>query len=230
MGRLSSLIASSTGLKITYAGFAAYAFYTLMKYCSVSAEDSIIMTIIAGAGTLGSLAAIISMVVTGIRRARQGRKRMLWSIWACIGCLPLAVPSVLALVAATGSIGGSKVELQPPIEQEKIKMKIEEIKAKSPRSPALPMLSRIYAEDRYRYRGEIIDYVDKDFKTVKYEPNEKIRKEREFWTNLPERTKAARSEGLFVGGVAFSILMISVLAGFFSRIDRTSNTPLEPPR
>lgn len=227
MGSLSRLIGSSTGLQITYAGFAAYALYTLAKFFSVFAENSLIMTIIAGAGTLGALAAIISMVVTGIRKARQGKKRILWTIWAFIGCLPFTVPTLLALVDVAGSIEGTKVEIQlPATEQEKLKNKIEELKAKNPKSPALPTLSKIYAEDRYRYRGETVDYIDKDFKTVKYEPTEQIKKEREFWARLPERNKVVRREGLFVGGIAFSILLISLSAGFFSRINRTSNTPL----
>lgn len=226
MGRLSTLIAGSTGLKITYAGLAAYGLYTLAKLLSIAAEDSVLMVLVAGIGVVGLNAAVISMVVTGIRRARQGANRMLWSVLACLGCLPF---TVLIFLTIAGSIERPKI-VQPQFTEEKLKIKIEEIRAKSPKSPALPTLTKIHAEDRYRYKGEIIDYVDKDFKTVKYEPTEKVKKEREFWATLPERTKAARKERLLEGGVAFSILLISVLAGFFSRIERTSNTPLEPSR
>lgn len=230
MGRLTRLIEGSTGLKITYTGLAAYGLYTLAKFFSLSTEDSVLMVLVAGLGNLGLLASVISMVVTGVRRARQGRSRMAWSIWACLGCLPFTLPIFTALMSVAVSVEGPKVEHQWPAVQEMLKIKIEEIKAKSPRSPALPTFSKSYAEGQYRYRGEVIDYVDKDFKTVKYEPTEKIRKEREFWVNLPVRIKAVRRERLLEGGIAFSILLISILSGFFSSIDRTSDTPREPSR
>jgi len=223
MTSLRQLISTSTGLKITYAGFAAYAIYTLVKFYVPAADlSNILTTIICFLGPLGLIAAILSMIVTGVRGIRRVGLKSWWSLWALLGIAPFIVTAI-SILSFSMLVNAEKPFIKNLMNDNTLQLmenKIVELKRKKADPKLISNVTKMYARDTYFYKGDIIEYVDEKGTPIKYRPTDKEIQQRRDLKDLPQKVEEAQTNRLLEVVFWFAIPLLTVVASFLIPMKR----------
>jgi len=217
MSSLRQLLSNSIGLKIAYFGFAAYALHTLVKfYLPQSDSPSLLNTLIVIIGLLGQLglmAALISMIFTGVRGIRRNGIKTWWSLWAIIGTMPF-VGLAITLLSFSMLVKDAQNEFLDNkfmlFNIQRMEKKINEMRAKNTDPRLISKLSQSNAKNAYYYKGDIVEYSDVAGNLIKYQPTEKEIMQRKDMVEAPQKIKEAQKDRFLQIIILFVIPLLTV--------------------
>lgn len=227
MPSLQRIISSSTGLKITYVGFAAYALHTLAKFYLPQPHSpsplSTLILVISFLGQLGLMAALLSMIATGTRGIRRVGLKSWWSLWALLGMAPF-IAIAIAILSFSMLVNSEKPFLNSVARKDNLQVlekKIEEMKAKKADPKLISKISKIYASEAYLYEGKIVEYIDENGSLSKYQPTEQEIQQRRDWKDMPQKIEEAQKSRFFEVGILFAIPLLTVAASILIPMKKT---------
>jgi hypothetical protein len=228
MSSFRQLLSNHIGLKITYFGFAAYALHTLAKFYLTPPITYTPLNVLVLAfgiiGPMGLIAAVLSMIFTGVRGVRRNGIKSWWTLWSVAGVAPFVILAI-TIISFSISVKDSKEYLlslnkHDIARGQQFANKVAEMKAKNANPEMISKVSRLYASNAYLYKGEIVDYLDETGKSVKYQPTEKERKQRKDMKEYPQKFEEAQYRRLVEVIILFVIPLLTVIAAFFIPIRR----------
>ena len=217
MSSLRQLLSNSNGLKITYFGLAAYALHTLVKFYLPQSDSpsflNILIVIIGLLGQLGLMAALISMIFTGVRGTRRNGIKTWWSLWTILGTIPF-VGLAITLLSFSMLVKDAQNELLDNkfmlSNIQRMEKRINEMRVKNADPRLISKLSQSNAKDTYYYKGEIIEYSDVAGNLIKYQPTEKEIMQRKDMVEAPQKIKEAQKDRFIQVVVLFVIPLLVV--------------------
>jgi len=224
---LRQLLSESTGLKITYVGFAAYALHTLAKFYLTPADPpsvlNILIIVVGILGPLGLVTALLSMIITGVRGAHSIGYKSWWSLWAFLGMVPFVGLAILMLSFsilvkdAQTTIFNRDEDIS---RLQRLEKKIDEMKSKNVNPQTISKWSHLYAKDAYFYKEEIVEYRNGAGNLIKYQPTEKEIILRKDMGEAPQKIKGAQKGRFIQVLLLFAIPLLAFATAFFIPIKK----------